>query len=199
MRGAKSLHPYGVVCEARLSVTGASWAPRGAQLLRQAGEHPALVRFSRALGLPEPLPDLLGMSIRVPDAYGPNRDQDFLLVSSADLPVIHHLFLPTRDPRGRPYTSSLPYRAGSEHFLVGAVPAGPRRYDLAVAPLMGRFRPVATLEVGDALPDEANAITFNPANTGGGLEAEGFLNRVRSIAYPLSQRGWRSSDSARRT
>lgn len=82
-------------------------------------------------------------------------------------------------------------RAGPERFLVGALPAGARRYDLAVAPLMGRFRAVARLEIGEPLPDDANAITFNPANSGGGLESAGFLNRVRSVAYPLSQRGWR--------
>ena len=31
---------------------------------------------------------------------------------------------------------------------------------------------------------------FNPWNTGGGLEPAGFLNRLRDIAYPLSQRAW---------
>lgn len=191
VRGARSLHPYGIVCEATLCVTGSPAAPRASALLSTPGEHRALVRFSRALGLPEPLPDLLGLSLRVPDAYGPGAHQDFLLVTSADLPVLHHVFLPTRDLQERPYTSALPYRAGDERFLVGALPAGPGLFDLAVAPMLGRFRAVAELHVGAPLPDDANAITFNPDNTGGGLEAAGFLNRVRSVAYPLSQRGWR--------
>ena len=48
--------------------------------------------------------------------------QDFLLVTSADYPLLHHIFLPARDVQQRPYTSSLPYRAKDNLFLVGAVP-----------------------------------------------------------------------------
>jgi hypothetical protein len=44
-----------------------------------------VVRFSRAGGLPEPLPDALGVAVRLPGAYGPGRDQDLLVTSSADL------------------------------------------------------------------------------------------------------------------
>jgi hypothetical protein len=58
------------------------------------------------------LPDLLGMSIRVPDAYGPGRHQDFLLVTSIDLPVLHHVFIPAADAQQRPFSSSLPYPRG---------------------------------------------------------------------------------------
>jgi hypothetical protein len=32
-----------------------------------------LLRFSRGAGLPEPLPDVLGVAIRLPDAHGPGR------------------------------------------------------------------------------------------------------------------------------
>ncbi|HSO97804.1 MAG TPA: hypothetical protein VLP43_02925, partial [Solirubrobacteraceae bacterium] len=43
-------------------------------------------------------------------------------MSSADRPVLHHVFLPATDVQQRPYTSALPYRAGSELFLVGVLP-----------------------------------------------------------------------------
>ena len=33
------------------------------------------------------------------------------MVSSVDLPVLHHIFLPAGDVQQRPYSSSLPYRA----------------------------------------------------------------------------------------
>jgi hypothetical protein len=49
---------------------------------------------------------------------------------------------------------------------------------------------MAELRVGDPLPAEADALLFNPWNSGGGLEPSGFLNRLRDIAYPLSQRAW---------
>jgi hypothetical protein len=202
-------------------VPGHGDALRDTELFGTAGRRPALVRFSRSLGLPRPLPDLLGMSVRVPDAYGTGRHQDFLMVTSVDAPVMHHLFVPARDVQQRPYSSSLPYRAGAETFLVGALarPESPRFqggdelerlaaaaatgalvFDLAVAGVWGRFRPVAELRVEDPLPPEADALRFNPWNTGGGLEPAGPLNRLRDYAYPLSQRAWgrgrRANDQA---
>jgi hypothetical protein len=127
-RGAKAVHPHGVSYRARVVIDGAARAPHGSQLLSTRGEYSALMRFSRSLGMPRPIPDLLGVSLRVLDAYGPARHQDFLLVSSVDLPVLHHLFVPASDVQQRPYSSSLPFRAGDETFLVGVVsdPHSPR-------------------------------------------------------------------------
>jgi len=211
VRGGKAVHPHGAVYEAVLVVPGRDEALGRAELFATAATRPALVRFSRSLGLPRPLPDLLGMSVRVLDAYGVDRHQDFLMVSSVDIPVAHHIFLPARDVQQRPYSSSLPYRVGSQTLLVGAVPradsprieegnelerlaaaaaTGALAFDLAVAPVWGRFRPVAELRVGDPLPPETDALRFNPWNAGGGLEPTGVLNRMRDIAYPLSQRAW---------
>ena len=211
-RRGKAVHPDGVVYSARLIVSGSPAAPRGAELLTEPGEHLALARFSRSVGVPRPIPDLLGMSIRVLDVYGPGRHQDFMLVTSADLPVVHHAFLPATDVQQRPYTSSLPYRAGGARFLVGALPdpgsprpsgddefdrldraarTGRLRFRLAVARMMGRFAPVAELWIGARLPAELDALRFNPFNTGGGLEPAGSLNEARDRAYKLSQAAWR--------
>jgi len=210
-RRGKAVHPHGEVYAARLVVGGVPAAPAAALLLATAGEHAALVRFSRSLGLPRPLPDLLGMSIRVLDAYGSGLHQDFLLVSSTDRPVLHHLFLPAKDAQQRPYSSSLPYRAGAQRFIVGALPhansprpggetelervriaaaTGRLRFQLAVAAPMGRFRPVAELHVGPPLPTTADALRFLPLNAGGGLEPLGLLNEMRRYAYPMSQWTW---------
>jgi hypothetical protein len=210
-RRGKAVHPHGEVYAARLVVGGVPAAPAAAQLLASPGEHAALVRFSRSLGLPRPLPDLLGMSIRVLDAYGPGRHQDFLLVSSVDRPILHHLFLPASDAQQRPYSSSLPYRAGGERFIVGALPhpesprpagetelervrnaaaTGRLRFQLAVAAPMGRFAPVAELHVEAPLPSAADALRFLPLTAGGGLEPAGVLNEMRRYAYPMSQWTW---------
>ncbi len=217
LRGGKAVHPHGVVHRARLRVLdGASGAPPAATLLSEPASHDCLVRFSRSVGLPRPLPDLLGMSIRVPHAYGRDRPQDLLLVSSVDLPIAHHVFLPAGDVQARPYSSSLPYRAGDDRFLIGALPdpSSPRPkggselerlaraaatgrlgFALAVAPVMGRFRRVGVLEVGERLPPELDALRFDPWNSGGGLAPVGVLNRMRPSAYALSQSAWRRTRS----
>lgn len=209
VRRGKAVHPHGAVYEAELVVPGGANELDGTELFGTEGRRPALVRFSRSLGLPWPLPDLLGMSVRVPDAYGIGRHQDFLMVSSVDAPVMHHLFVPAGDVQQRPYSSSLPYRVGDRKLLVGAVPrpdsprpaggselerlataaaTGALVFDLAVAGIWGRFRPVAELHLADPLPPEFDSMRFNPWNAGGDLEPTGLLNRLRDYAYPLSQR-----------
>jgi hypothetical protein len=217
-RGAKAVHPHGVSYRARVVIDGAARAPQASQLLSTRGEHSALMRFSRSLGLPRPMPDLLGVSLRVLDAYGPARHQDFLLVSSVDLPVLHHVFVPASDVQQRPYSSSLPFRAGDETFLVGVVsdphsprPPGDDEFDrlqraastgrltfgLAVAPLGGRFWRIGSLHVGERLPQSIDALRFDPLNCGGGLRLAGAINRLRDYAYPLSQGAWaRRNDGA---
>ena len=219
-RRGKAVHPHGAVYEAEL-VVGAGRPAHGlgeTELFGRPGSRRALVRFSRSLGLPRPLPDLLGMSVRVPDVYGPGRHQDFMLVTTVDAPVLHHVFVPAGDVQQRPYTSSLPYRAGDRTLIVGALPrpdsprvgdgdelerlaaaaaTGELVFDLAVAAVWGRFRPVAELRVGDPLPPEADALRFNPFHSGGGLEPVGVLNRLRDYAYPLSQRAWGRGERAR--
>ena len=210
-RRGKAVHPAGAVHRAELEVSGVAHAPRDSFLLATPGRHPAIVRFSRSIGLPRPLPDLLGMSLRVLDCYGYGAHQDLLMVTSTDHPLGHFVFLPAADVWQRPYSSSLPYRAGDDRFLIGAlpVPDGPRpdgddelerlaravageglRFELAVAPVRGRFRPVATVRVGTRLPPALDALRFNPWNTGGGLEPAGWLNETRRRAYPLSQAAW---------
>jgi hypothetical protein len=211
LRGGKAVHPSGVVHRARLVIDGAGVTPQGATLLDEPATWHALVRFSRSVGIPRPLPDLLGVSLRVLNAYGRDRHQDVLTVSSVDVPVLHHIFVPARDVQQRPYSSSLPYRVGDRSLILGVTPdprsprpsgedefdrldraaaTGRLQFGFAVATLGGRFRRVGTLQVGERLPDTLDALRFNPFNCGGGLEPAGWLNRLRDYAYPLSQAAW---------
>lgn len=174
-------------------------------------------RWAPSLGAPLPLPDLLGMSIRVIDAYGRDRHQDFLLVTSGARPVLHHVLLPARDVQQRPYSSALPYRAGDRRFLVGALPdadsprpagddefhrlaraaaTGRLTFGLAVAALPRPFERVATIHIEEPMPDTLEALRFNPFHSGDGLQPTGLLNRMRRIAYPMSQRAWAATGHA---
>ena len=216
VRRAKPVHPVGQVYDGVLALTGGPHVPPAATLLATRAEHRAVVRFSRAAGLPKPLPDLFGIAIRLPDVHGPGRHQDFLTVTSVDAPLLHHLFVPVTDPQQAPYSSSLPYAAGGRRFLVGLrpVPGSPRprgrtvedrleraavtgqlRFAFCIAWASGRFGPVGELRIGSRLPDELNRLRFNPWNTGGGLEPAGILNRLRAYAYPASQEAWLAARS----
>jgi hypothetical protein len=205
VRGGKPVHPAGAAFEARLRVAGAGAAPHAATLLSRPGDHRAVVRFSRSFDLARWMADLLGISIRIVDTYGVGRHQDFLVVSSADIPVLHRVFLPARDVQQRPYSSSLPYRAGGEVFLVGVLPradsprpsgrdeldrvrraaaTGELRFDLATAAPNGRFRAVAELHISAPLPAEADALRFNPFNSGRRAAAGGLPQRHATARVP---------------
>jgi hypothetical protein len=211
LRGGKSLHPSGAVFSARLTVPGVAAAPRGAELLSRPAEHEAIVRFSRAIGLPDRFPDLFGMSIRVCDAYGEGRHQDLLLTTSFNLPVLHHIVAPTHDAQARPYTSATPFRAAGELFIVGALPSvnsprpaggdqltrlraaaatGDLHFHLAVARPLRRFSPVAALRIGAELAPAYDAMLFQPGSGGGGLRPVGVVNGMRSVLYPIAHRAF---------
>lgn len=151
------------------------------------------------------------MSLRVLNAHRPGRHQDFLPVSSVDVPVLQQLFGAASDLQQRVHSSSLPYRCGDATFLIGALPdpssprpagddelnrlaraaaTGELAFGLAVAPVGGRFRRVATIPVGERLPEALDAMRFNPFTCGGRLWPIGVLNRLRDYAYPLSQHVW---------
>jgi len=190
-RHAKGLHPYGPAFAARVSIDGAQHAPRGSALLAQPAEHEAILRFSRALGLPAPLPDLLGAGLRIPDVYGPGRHQDILLTSTVDRPVLRRVFLPACGFAARPYGSGVSYRAGTDTFRLGLVPLSARTFALCCS-AGGPFRAVGRVELGARLAPPAEALRLHPYNCGGGLEPVGLVNRLRDYAYPLSQAAWAS-------
>lgn len=220
-RGKRIFHPFGVGFAATLEPVGGRGAEGGGGVAASAGGEPSLpflrepveakVRLSRALGLPEWLPDPCGLALRVPDAYGEGRHQDLLLVSSALVPGGRHLPLPSRHFLDRPYSSLLPYRLEGELLLLGARCAGatgqsPKLadlrqrevgdlvFELMVASLAGEWRPVARLTHGNRLPpEETERLGFDPTNTGGGFELAGLVNRLRGPSYRGSQRGRASS------
>ena len=144
-------------------------APRAARLLNEPAEHEAVVRFSRSVGLPRPLPDLLGMSIRVPDAYGDARHQDLLLVTSADLPIVHHVFLPA----GTPPVFEQEVAPGTPvDDLVASLPAP--RGDATVVLVNGR--PLSIRWIAENVPAIVEA--WLPGEKGGRAVAEVLFGEV---------------------
>jgi hypothetical protein len=189
VRGKRVFHPVGSAYEA--TVTFDRGVPLDAELFRRTGPQPAVVRLSRGIGLPESWPDVLGLAVKVPDAYGPGRHQDFLFATSGRSPAARHLLVPTKDVRRRPYSTVLFFRIGNERFVLGAFPeqGEPLRFRLAAARATGDWLPLGRIEIGEKLPAEVSEeLSFNPANTGGGINPAGRLNRLRGPAYRGSRR-----------
>jgi hypothetical protein len=202
-RRKRAFHPDGVGFAATLEPLGAEEVS-GSALGR---ESEAVVRLSRALGLPEWLPDPCGLALRVPDAYGRGRHQDLLLVSSGSAPLARHAISPARGFFDRPYSTVLPYRLEGRLVVFAALPEpgsgqGPKlaelrrrdgaglAFELALASPGGAWQRFARLALGERLdPAETERLDFDPTNTGGGLELAGFLNRLRGPSYRSSQAG----------
>jgi hypothetical protein len=202
LRRKRGFHPFGVGFSGQLTPLGSGGF--GAPVLEREAE--AQVRLSRSLGLPEWLPEPYGLALRIPDAYGTGKHQDFLLVTSAAPPVGRHALLPARGFCDLPYSTLLPYRVRGEKVVIGArglaSRPGPKlgdlrsrqradlEFELSIAGLTGAWRPVARLTLGERRPPEqTERLHFDPTNTGGGLELVGLLNKLRGPAYGASQEG----------
>ena len=95
---------------------------RGARLFARRGRRRALVRFSRGFGLPEPVPELMSMAIKVPDAYGPGRDQDLLWPPPAGGRSCATSSPGAATHLDRAYSTVLPFRVGERTMVLGAAP-----------------------------------------------------------------------------
>jgi hypothetical protein len=202
VRRKRVFHPDGVAFDAVLQVSGAH---HGAPLLDEAGTHEAIVRLSRGAGLPESLPDFLGLALRVPHAHGRGAHQDLLLVSSLGRPGLRHALLPVRSFAHARYSSLVPYRIGGRTMLFGArrldddaldtaqvsdlrTGLSPMRFALEVAELRGPWAPVGVVQLSARMSDhESAALRFDPSNSGGGIEPVGVVQAVRRLAYRSSQ------------
>jgi len=183
-RGERAIHAGGRTLTAQVRVPGG--AATGAALLDAPGEHTALVRVSRSIGLPLPLPDVLGLAVRLLDAHGPGQHQDLLLDSTLTPPLLRRLPWPGRDHLRPLHGSLLPYDVAGRRLLLGAraLPGqGPAALDrlpdrfqleLLVATPHGRWRRWAVLSTEGVLPAPGGRRTrFNPWNTGGGIRPAG--------------------------
>jgi len=218
LRRRRSLHPAGIGYEGWLRVPDQGQVRAGVPPFQAGTTRPALLRFSRGAGLPEPLPDALGVAIKLPDAHGPGVDQDLLLTSSTDRPLLRRLLFPARSFVRGAFSTALPYDLGSNRVVLLLVPAhsnagrsadgdGHRAaggalaelraaaanglgFELRTARTFGRSRPLATLRIGPPLPaEQTEALRFNPWTTGPGIRPTGWLNLLRDAAYRASQRG----------
>jgi hypothetical protein len=183
---AKPLHPVGRVTVARLLRRGPRPAT-GIPLLDGSTEERVLIRESRAVGLPSPLPDIHGLAIRVTNPDG--SDGDLLLATTGWGRLTRFVLTASVTPYGRPLTTLLPYRTDLGPVLLGA-----RRADdtdvvqLAYAVGAGAWRFIGDLVMSDEDPGDPT-ISFDPvAHPVTGLDQYVAVDRLRGPAYRTARR-----------
>jgi hypothetical protein len=181
----KPLHPAGRVVTGRLRRHGLT-PPTGVVFVDEDGDEAVLVRESRAVGLPEPLPDVHGLAIRVTGRdMGPG---DLLLSSTGWGRLTRFVLTASRSTWGRPMTTLLPYATVRGPMLIGARAVRPGVVELACAVGVGPWRTFAELSIST---DEGSdpTISFDPvAHRLAGLDQYAAIARLREPAYRAARR-----------
>ncbi len=185
----KPLHPRGEVHRGRLVRSGLP-TPTGVAWLDAPGHDEVLVRWSRAIGLPRPLPDIHGLAVRV--LPGDGRPGDLLLATTGWLPPTRMLLKPGFSAQ-RPMTSLLPYATPSGPVVIGACP-DEASTTLYVACQRGPWHRFAELrEVAGDERDEP--VSFDPVhNPLPDLAFPSWVRRLREPAYRTARRSRGESD-----
>ncbi|WP_242435637.1 hypothetical protein [Microbacterium sp. AISO3] len=120
-----------------------------------AGETPVVARLSRSLGLPDALPDIFGLALRIPgDPESPGDGAaDIEFASTGRGVPLRYALLPLRRPDRARFGILLPYRGRRGPVLLSAttVDGGPDAADwrlvLSFASPFGPWRPFALVRL----------------------------------------------------
>jgi len=199
-RGGKPMHPRGAVLDAVLERRGA--VPSfGVPWLDEAAAEPVVVRLSRGAGLPAPLPDLLGLAIRL---HGDQAPVDLLLSSTGRGAWTRLVPVPRVDAEAT-YCSIMAYSSAAGPIRIAALPEtsgissdpapvadaapdGGLAFTLAAAVGREAWRPFARLRSTGAREPLDPAIRFDAVrNAPPGLTADGPMARFRRPAYATAR------------
>lgn len=180
--GPRALHPRGRVAHATVRITGGP--ALGVPLVDEPAEHPGTVRMSRAVGLPAPLPDVLGIALRIEPAGG--GPVDLLFATTGTGAVGRHLLVPRREVVHGAFTTLLPLRSRQGPVVFGLFPIGPGRFELASALVGKPWVARGEVEIGQLVDDDP-ALRFDPVDQiPVGLIEYGVVRRLRASSYAPS-------------
>ena len=192
LRGRRVFHPYGVAFIATIVANDRS-------TVVPPGRWNAKVRISRGAGIPEPLPDVHGLAMRVQLPEGP---EDVLLATVAGAsPFARRVLMPTGGAHAR-FASLLPFDTERGRRLIGATTHDAvgslawlradnplPTFDIVEAQPAGDWYATGTLYLNRRLnEDEAAALRFDPSRTPARVSPAGLLNALRPTVYEESRR-----------
>ena len=119
-RNGKPMHPRGAVFDAVLERHGSD-RPWGVPFLDTTARDDVVVRLSRGAGLPAPLPDLLGLAVRLDDGPGPPVD---LLLSTTGRGALTRVVPVLRRDTASFYCSIMAYSSPAGPIRLAALPTG---------------------------------------------------------------------------
>lgn len=182
----KPLHPKGELHTATIERSGLR-NPIGVPWIDEPGTSIGLVRVSRAMGIPKALPDIYGLSLRLPLVGGTHAD---ILFATTGLGRLSRFVLfPAQHPGQRAYSTLLPYRTSTGAVVLAAVPVETDEltFDLACAPAGGVWQSFARMTLTEATSDASPS--FDPVlNRLPGLEFYEWAATMREGAYRAARR-----------
>jgi hypothetical protein len=184
---AKPLHPNGAVLSGRVRRQGSN-PPSGSSWVDEPGQDLVAVRISRAIGLPDALPDIHGLALRVllPRGHG-----DLLFASTGRGRVSRFVLTFGRRAGARPMTTLLPYRTSGGPVLLAVRETGPHTFELSWSRLSGEWRPFAELRLFEDVAEDQE-ISFDPVRHQlPGLDQYPWVVRLREPAYFNARRSRR--------
>ena len=180
----KPLHPDGAVVQGRILRRGSD-VPTGVAWIDDEGQDDVVVRRSRAIGLPQSLPDIHGLAIRV---HGAGGEGDLLFATTGLGRVTRFMLTASRRPRSRPLTTLLPYDTDSGPVLLAAEGVEPGSYDLSWARPSGEWHLFGVLLMSTTRCDDLE-ISFDPVRRQiPGLRQYPSVRRLRAPAYLRARR-----------
>ena len=184
---SKPLHPEGAVVTGTLERRG-STVPTGSAWVDEPGRDEVVVRLSRAIGLPEAVPDIHGLAVRVPTPAG---EGDLLFASTGWGPLGRFVLTFGSGPESRPLTTLLPYRTSAGPVLLGVRATDPQVYEMSWCRPRGQWHPFAELRLsGDEASDRT--ISFDPVrNQLPGLAQYAWVRRLREPSYKSARKSRR--------
>ena len=204
IRGPRVFHPHGHAFTCTLTLADG-------RVVRDAGleagqEFSGVVRLSRSVGLPAPLPDARGIGLRLFDFPRSGNTQDLLFVTSASPRVLRRTIVFSNGFLRRIYSTLLGYDFGGHRVVLGLRPApgaaadqtledvaevvraGTATFTFQASAPWSSWDDIGVLRLEGPLAAGADeGLEFNPWHASPQLRPVGFLNALRNAAYRGSQ------------